>query len=99
MNPVRARMVRRAVDAVHRSLRQRLQKLSSKESELQAYLAPLVSGTCKDKKSEPIRLAITLASYLDYLDKFSITESSVIDEEAAWFQRVVMFKRRQRAYG
>lgn len=99
LNPVRAKMVRRAVEGTHTSLRKRLQALASDDRKLQEYLAPVVSGLNRNKETKPETLNITLAGYLDYLEQFSLNDDSPIDEEANWFQRVAMFKRRQRAYG
>jgi hypothetical protein len=99
LNPVRAKMVRSAIEATHTSLKHRLKKIGSDDKRLQEYLAPVVSGLSRDKKSKPITLAITLSSYLEHLDRFSLKNNNPIDEEAIWFQRVAMFKRRQRAYG
>ena len=99
LNPVRAKMVRSAVEATHTSLKYRLKNIAGKDKRLQEYLAPVVSGLSRDKKSKAITLAITLSSYLDHLERFSLRGDKLIDEEAMWFQRVAMFKRRQRAYG
>ena len=99
LNPVRANMVRRAVEATHTSLSLRLEDLASDEHKLRAYLAPVVSGLNREARSEPETLNITLTGYLDYLEQFSVSDNTPIDEEAIWFQRVAMFKRKQRAYG
>jgi hypothetical protein len=99
LNPVRAKMVRRAVEATHTSLTKRLQNLAMDDEKLQEYLAPVVSGLTRNKKTKPQTLNITLASYLDHLEQFSLSEETPVDEESIWYQRVAMFKRRQRAYG
>jgi len=97
LNPVRAKIVKRAVDASYKSLTKRLDVLASDETRLQEYLAPVVSGLNKNKMTKPTVLSITSASYLDYLQQASLVDNIPIDKEAAWYRRASIFKRKQRA--
>ena len=99
LNPVRAMIVKRAVDVSYTSLSKRLDVLANDETRLQAYLAPVVSGLNKNKTTKPTVLSITLVSYLDYLEQASLVDDIPIDKEAAWYRRISIFKRQQRAYG
>ncbi len=99
LNPVRAKMVSRAVEADHTSVNRRLKELGADQKRLDHYLAPVISGLTSFNKQTPLCLPITLASYLDYLEQFSLNEEAPIDQEAAWYKRVAVFRRKQRAYG
>lgn len=111
LNPVRADIVRRAAEAVHTSLKQRLQVAANDPERLAEYLAPLASGLedvgqeaggCEDEgedQRKAFRLPITLAAYLEYVERFSADKVDAVDKEANWYQRVAIFRTRQRAYG
>ncbi|XOV86569.1 MAG: transposase [Pseudomonadota bacterium] len=99
LNPVRAKIVRRAAEAVHTSLRHRLRAAAGSAERLTEYLAPLVSGLEDTEDKEPYRLPFTLAAYLEYVEQFSEDRETPVDQAAAWYQRVAIFRHRQRAYG
>ncbi|XOV88460.1 MAG: transposase [Pseudomonadota bacterium] len=99
LNPVRAKIVRRAADAVHTSLRHRLRAAAGSVERLAEYLTPLVSGLEDAEDKEPHRLPLTLAAYLEYLEQFSEDSETPVDEVAVWYQRVAIFRHRQRAFG
>ena len=99
LNPVRAKMVRRAVEASYTSLSRRLDALAADPARLDKYLAPIVSGLADSTNQSKLTLPITLSAYLEYLEQFSLSDETTIDKAQSWYQRVAMFKRHQRAYG
>lgn len=99
LNPVRANIVRRAAEAEHTSLERRLHVAAGNAERLAEYLAPLASGLEDSETEENFRLPITLAAYLEYLERFTTDKDRHIDKEAGWYQRVAIFRVKQRAYG
>ena len=99
LNPVRAKLVKSAVEAGHTSLARRLRDADSDKRRLEEYLQPLVSGISPGKESNAVPIFMTLRSYTDYVGKLSLPANDFVDEQSRWYQRLELFKRKQRAYG
>lgn len=96
LNPVRAKLVRRAIEADHTSLNRRVQAAEHNQELLDEYLAPVISGTAVE--GQPVtRVAITLAQYLETL--LHAAPAPETDPQNRWQQRFALFKEQQRAYG
>ncbi|MFT6437950.1 MAG: hypothetical protein ACJAVI_006032 [Candidatus Azotimanducaceae bacterium] len=81
LNPVRAKIVKHAVDASHTSAAKRLEE----------YLGPIVAGTRshaeKKKDKQPDFFNITIRGYFDYLALYSTESTTETDKQARWIEK------------
>ena len=103
LNPVRAKIVKHAIEASHTSVALRLRRQGSNKKRLEEYLGPIVAGTRShaDKKinNQPAHLNITVRGYLDYLALYSTDSATLTDKQTRWIERLSVFRNKQRAFG
>jgi hypothetical protein len=92
LNPVRAKIVKHAVDASHTSAVKRLHHMESNKRRLEEYLSPIVAGTRshaeKKKDKQPGFFNITIRGYFDYLALYSTESTTETDKQARWIEKM-----------